>query len=300
MTLTEIEESIKKINFTPDTVSFLRSDGKPQLQVDNQSNGRVLCSGNYNDATSPGLAAMLAEALIPWRKGPFQIDGFFIDAEWRSDFKWNRLLPDLPNLSGKTVADVGCNNGYYLFRIAEAGAVRTVGFDPTLKYKLQYELIAAHAPERGIEYHLAGWQDLAAWPCAFDVIFLMGVNYHASDTTEVLHACKKALKEGGLLVLESVVVPTDALLEIFPHGKYAGIGGVYAIPSPAALADDLANVGFKNIFEQHVVRMTREEQRSTLFSPQKSLEDFLNEDGSSIEGYPPLYRAAFFATKNLE
>ena len=30
--------------------------------------------------------------LIPWRKGPFNIGNVFIDAEWRSNMKWDRIL----------------------------------------------------------------------------------------------------------------------------------------------------------------------------------------------------------------
>ena len=30
--------------------------------------------------------------LMPWRKGPFHLLGIDIDAEWRSDLKWQRLL----------------------------------------------------------------------------------------------------------------------------------------------------------------------------------------------------------------
>ena len=31
--------------------------------------------------------------LHPWRKGPFTLFGMPLDTEWRSDWKWNRVLP---------------------------------------------------------------------------------------------------------------------------------------------------------------------------------------------------------------
>ena len=55
----------------------------------------------------------IAIALKPWRKGPFNLNELFIDSEWRSFIKFNILKPYL-NLEGKSVADVGCNNGYYM------------------------------------------------------------------------------------------------------------------------------------------------------------------------------------------
>ena len=31
------------------------------------------------------------QGLMPWRKGPYSIADVFIDCEWRSDFKWDRV-----------------------------------------------------------------------------------------------------------------------------------------------------------------------------------------------------------------
>jgi len=281
--LLSLQSEIKKIHFSSTAMEI--------------HSGIPIFKGTYSDAASREKTEMLARELIPWRKGPFQLEDLYIDAEWRSDKKWNRLKKDLPPFQGKLVADVGCNNGYYLFPIAHEGAKKVHGFDPTFKYMLQYELVRSHAPKLPIEFTCEGWEALYRYPQTFDVIFLMGLNYHAPNPLEIFHACKNSLKAGGLFVCEGVVVNTQANLEIFPRGKYAGIGGVYAIPSPTMLSMQLASVGFKKIHQQHLVKMETAEQRSTIFSPQPSLANFLNEDGSSTEGYPPLYRAAYFATK---
>ena len=34
----------------------------------------------------------LLQKFHPWRKGPFHIHGLHIDTEWRSDWKWDRVL----------------------------------------------------------------------------------------------------------------------------------------------------------------------------------------------------------------
>lgn len=237
-------------------------------------------------------AEQVARDLIPWRKGPFQLGGLKIDAEWRSDIKWNRLKSHLPDMTGKSVADVGCNNGYYLYRIAEAGAKNILGLDPTLKYYLQYRLIEAHTG-RIADFLPLGWQALWQMPATFDTIFLMGVNYHDPNPLEMFHACRHALRDGGALLCESVVIECDADLEIFPEGKYAGIGGVYVIPSPRALRRQLAFVGFQNVTLLYSCPLLATEQRRSEFSPQASLADHLREgDAWSKEGYPPPYRAA--------
>ncbi|MDI5166017.1 DUF1698 domain-containing protein, partial [Salmonella enterica subsp. enterica serovar Montevideo] len=43
-------------------------------------------------------------------KGPFSLYGVDIDTEWRSDWKWDRVLPHLSDLTGRTILDVGCGN----------------------------------------------------------------------------------------------------------------------------------------------------------------------------------------------
>ena len=45
--------------------------------------------------------------LHPWRKGPLELAGIQIDAEWRSDWKWQRIASHL-DLNQKTVLDIGC------------------------------------------------------------------------------------------------------------------------------------------------------------------------------------------------
>lgn len=237
----------------------------------------------------------LAHRLAPWRKGPFRLGELFIDAEWRSEKKWQRLEPALGSLSGKRVADVGCNNGYYLFRLAHCGA-HGIGFDPTVKYWLQYQFVVAHFARLPIAFMPLSFDALRETPRAFDIILAMGLNYHVREPLELFHICHEALQEGGTFVCESIVVPGEGRLQIYPAGKYAGVGGVFAVPTVAAVKAQLEAVGFTSVTLQHLVRMETGEQRATSFSAQKSLADALRDDGRSVEGYPPLYRAAFLAS----
>jgi tRNA (mo5U34)-methyltransferase len=65
-----------------------------------------------------------ALALRPWRKGPFKLFDIFIDSEWKSFLKYNLLKKHI-SLKDKIVADIGCNNGYYLFRMLEDSPKKT-------------------------------------------------------------------------------------------------------------------------------------------------------------------------------
>ena len=68
--------------------------------------------------------------LHPWRKGPFRLFGFEIDSEWRSNLKWDRIKPALGELRGRKILDVGCGNGYYMFRAAAHQPGLVLGLDP--------------------------------------------------------------------------------------------------------------------------------------------------------------------------
>ena len=74
----------------------------------------------------------------PWRKGPYQLLGIELDTEWRSDWKWDRVLPHIQSLSGRTVLDVGGGNGYHGWRMQGAGAKLVIGIDPTRVFAMQY------------------------------------------------------------------------------------------------------------------------------------------------------------------
>ncbi len=117
----------------------------------------------------------ILEQLKPWRKGPFSLYGINIDTEWRSDWKWDRVLPHISPLKDKMILDVGCGSGYHMWRMLGEGASFVVGIDPTQLFLCQFEAVRkllgddqrAHLLPLGIE-------QLPALN-AFDSVFSMGV-----------------------------------------------------------------------------------------------------------------------------
>ena len=76
--------------------------------------------------------------LMPWRKGPFCLFSIQIDGEWRSDYKWLRLAEHIQPLHDRRVLDVGCGNGYYIWRMFGAGAAWVLGLEPGLLALVQF------------------------------------------------------------------------------------------------------------------------------------------------------------------
>ena len=237
--------------------------------------------------------------LMPWRKGPYHLFGIHIDCEWRSDFKWDRVLPHLAPLQGRTILDVGCGSGYHMWRMVGEGAKMVVGIDPTELFLCQFEAVRkllnndrrANLIPLGIEQ----MQPLAA----FDTVFSMGVLYHRKSPLDHLSQLKNQLVKGGELVLETLVVDGDVNTVLVPIDRYAKMKNVYFIPSVAALINWLEKVGFTNVRCVDVATTTLEEQRKTDWLENESLIDFLdpNDHSKTIEGYQAPKRAVILANK---
>jgi len=241
----------------------------------------------------------LLRNLMPWRKGPFSLYGMDIDTEWHSDWKWDRVLPHLSDLTGRTILDVGCGSGYHLWRMIGAGANLAVGIDPMQLFLCQFEAVRkllgndqrAHLLPLGIEQLPA----LAA----FDTLFSMGVLYHRRSPLEHLWQLKDQLVSGGELVLETLVIEGDENAVLVPGDRYAQMRNVYFIPSALALKNWLAKCGFVDIRIADVCVTTTEEQRRTEWMTTESLAEFLDpkDPTKTIEGYPAPVRAVLIATK---
>ena len=255
--------------------------------------------------SEPQRSAMLEglRALHPWRKGPYKIADIRIDTEWRSDWKWNRVLPHLDTLSGCLILDVGCGNGYHCWRMAQAGARRVIGIDPTAVFLAQFlairKLLSRVAPElvERVELLPLGIESLPADLARFDSVFSMGVLYHRRSPVDHLLELRGALRPGGQLVLETLVINGDEGQVLVPSGRYAKMRNVWFIPTPAMLQIWLSRCGFSNIRTVDVTATTVQEQRSTEWMHFESLADFLDpaDKQFTIEGYPAPRRAVVIA-----
>ncbi|WP_033477194.1 tRNA 5-methoxyuridine(34)/uridine 5-oxyacetic acid(34) synthase CmoB [Erwinia amylovora] len=241
----------------------------------------------------------LLRNLMPWRKGPFSLYGVNIDTEWRSDWKWDRVLPHISSLAGRTVLDVGCGSGYHLWRMLGAGAHLVVGIDPMQLFLCQFEAVRkllgndqrAHLLPLGIEQ----LPELKA----FDTVFSMGVLYHRRSPLDHLCQLKNQLVSGGELVLETLVINADDQQVLVPGERYAQMRNIYFIPSAGALKNWLEKCGFVDVrIVDHSFTST-DEQRRTSWMTSESLAEFLDpvDATKTVEGYPAPLRAVLVATK---
>ena len=236
--------------------------------------------------------------LSPWRKGPFDVFGVQVDTEWRSDWKWDRVCPHL-DLIGKRILDVGCGNGYYMWRMLGAGADSVVGIDPNWLFFCQFHAMKRYLGELPVWHLPMALEELPTKLEGFDTVFSMGVLYHRRSPVDHLLDLKDCLLKGGELVLETLVVEGDEHTALVPEDRYAQMRNVWFLPSVAALECWLRRAGFADVRCVDVSVTSIEEQRSTDWMRYQSLPDFLDpqDHSKTIEGLPAPMRAVLIARK---
>ena len=283
--------------------------------------------GTASDCSAPQRETMRRQLqrLLPWRKGPFSLFGVEIDAEWRSDMKWRRLQDGITPLSGRTVLDVGCGNGYYGWRMLGSGAKRVVGIDPTLRYVIQQRAVAIYLPEAPFDILPVSLETLVAEPNTaqpapagiepgagihfpdnlippggFDTVFSMGVIYHRRDPMQHIRDLLGFLRPGGELVLESLIIDDSYGAVLKPRERYAQMRNIWSIPSLNTLREWLSAAGLVSVEVAHVSTTTTAEQRATEWTFEQSLADFLDPQNPhlTIEGYPAPQRAIVICRKD--
>lgn len=241
----------------------------------------------------------LCHSLISWRTGPYQFGSFSLDTEWRSHLKWSRVSPLIPKRPGMRVADVGCSNGYFMYKLSELKPDITIGFDPIERCWLQFALVQSILKVPNLAFVPMGLLSLSAFSDFFDFILCMGVLYHQRDQALAVQRLFEATRAGGHVVLESLVVPSPAPLVITPPDRYAKMRNAWTIPSANYLQKLFKEAGFKEVSVHSFGPLSTSEQRRTQLAPFESLADFLDpkDPTKTIEGHPAPHTAAVIGRK---
>lgn len=285
-----------------DMARWLRALNKFLVEAPDNIELKDEVSLHNNEAMHGGQAKKLENLLMtfhPWRKGPYNLHGIHIDTEWRSDWKWDRVLPHISPLKDRAILDVGCGNGYHMWRMLGEQARLCVGIDPSHLFLVQFEAVRklmgndqrAHLLPLGIE-QLPKLE-------AFDTVFSMGVLYHRRSPLDHLMQLKDQLASGGELVLETLVIPGDENAVLVPVDRYAQMRNVYFFPSAKALKVWLEKCGFVNVRIVDENLTSTDEQRTTKWMTHNSLPNYLDENDPSktVEGHPAPLRAILVANK---
>jgi len=237
--------------------------------------------------------------LMPWRKGPFRLADVFIDSEWRSDFKWDRVAPQLTPLDGRRILDVGCGNGYHCWRMLAQDPEFVLGIEPSVLFNLQFQALQHYLRRDNIDLLPIGIEAMPVDLGYFDTVFSMGVLYHRKSPLDHLYQLKDLLRTGGELCLETLVIEGAAGQVLLPEDRYARMRNVWFIPTAAELLSWLRRCGFSDARVVDESDTSVEEQRSTEWMQFESLQHSLDDQNPSltVEGLPAPRRAVVIANK---
>lgn len=239
------------------------------------------------------------QIFCPWKKGPFQLFGITIDAEWRSDWKWDRVLPQIDSLNNRRVADIGCHNGYFMFRMAAEKPKCVIGFEPVAKHFWNFQLIQNIVKQPMLTFELLGVEHIHFYPNFFDTIFCLGILYHHRNPINLLGKLREALAPKGEIVIDCQGIPGELPVALTPRKRYAQARGIWFLPTQSCLENWLLRAGFTQIHCFFAQPLSLQEQRRTPWAAIDSLREFLNPDDFSLtlEGYPAPWRYYVIARK---
>jgi len=187
---------------------------------------------------------------IPWAHRIDLGHGIVTPGAWNTAEVLPRLhLP--ADLSGQTVLDIACWDGFYSFAAEQRGAARVLATDSFI-WQAGYRegfLLAHRALQSKIEYAEIDVLDLSPERVGtFDIVLFLGLLYHMKHPLLALERAASVTKR--LLVVETVIdllyLPGTALA-FYPGTELGNDATNWFGPTPAAVEAMLRSVGFPRV-----------------------------------------------------
>jgi tRNA (mo5U34)-methyltransferase len=178
-------------------------------------------------ALDPGQIAEKARSLGTWFHN-IDLNGVQTAPDhFLSDYpnvKWRQFEHAIPDVTGKSVLDIGCNAGFYSIQMKKRGAARVVGVDFDDRY-LEQARFAAEVTESDIEFRKLSVYDVAELGERFDVVLFLGVLYHLRHPLLALdlihaHAAKDVLIFQSMQRGSREVHPVQANYSFWDEGHF--------------------------------------------------------------------------------
>jgi tRNA (mo5U34)-methyltransferase len=179
--------------------------------------------------------------------------------QWWHHFE-QLLALNLPDLTGKTVLDVGARDGYFSFAAERFGASRVLAIDSgnwsrpggKRSFERLRKALASHVEDREVDVLDISSETVGR----FDVVLFLGVLFHMRDPLLALERVAGVTKE--LLVVETLVDMTflrSPAAAFYPPEKRRDARTWWG-PNRAAVLGMLESVGFARVVPFPLKRLT--------------------------------------------
>lgn len=177
--------------------------------------------------------------------------GIVTPGTWDTETVLQRLqLPD--DLTGKSVLDAGCWDGFYSFAAERRGAARVLATDEFVwrrGLRAGFDL-APQALHSRVEPREIDVLDLRPETVGtFDIVLFLGGLYHMRHPMLALDRLAAVTRE--LLVVETVVdllfLPTTRALKFYPSSELGGDDTNWFAPTPLGMEAMLRAAGFARV-----------------------------------------------------
>lgn len=148
---------------------------------------------------------------------------------------WRLIAPELGDLTGHNVLDIGCNAGYMSFEAKRLGAARVLGVDSNLGATTSFLDQAEFCREilgLDVEFREISFLDLSPEP--FHTILFCGVLYHLENWATGLDKLLELAAPGARIVLETASEP---LTRTTYGAGYHGDTTTFFVPSMPVLRE---------------------------------------------------------------
>lgn len=160
--------------------------------------------------------------------------------------RWEKVKSALPDdMTGMSVLDAGCSDGYFSMKMAERGASLILAVDGAAAPIKRVNWVIEHFGLANVESRVQMLDRTSARKLGkFDLVFAMAVFYHMRDP---ITGIEMLASLGDRLLLETIVVPDreDTYFKVKQPGGASGVPKL--IPSTACLEMLMGWAGYDEI-----------------------------------------------------
>ena len=190
---------------------------------------------------------------------PYRIDGKEVPLErpWFSQWhpwRWSVDRPTIEQavgaLADKSVLDVGCQDGWYSFEAAKAGA-RAVGIDFREEAIQRANMLRSYFGINNASFMVGNVEDAQTLHGSFDVVLNYGLLYHLADPITVMRRLGAVTKR--IMAVQTFIHALDRAPVLHLLRESVGLSGkgateLIATPSGRAVVLMFKEAGFDHVY----------------------------------------------------